>query len=52
MTSLLIVEGGLSNLQYANDIIIFLEYDLENALNIKLVICIFLTTFGPKTSFH
>jgi hypothetical protein len=36
-----IVDGGVSILQYADDTIIFLEHDLEKALNIKLVICIF-----------
>jgi hypothetical protein len=36
-----LVDGGVSILQYDDDIIIFLEHDLEKALNMKLVLCIF-----------
>jgi hypothetical protein len=36
-----LVDGGVSILQYVDDKIIFLEHDLEKALNMKLVLCIF-----------
>jgi hypothetical protein len=32
--------------------IIFLEHDLEKALNMKLVLCIFEQLFGLKINFH
>jgi hypothetical protein len=31
------VDGGVSILQYADDTIIFMEHDLEKALNMKLI---------------
>jgi hypothetical protein len=36
-----LVDGGLSILQYADDTILFMQHDLEKALNMKLVLCIF-----------
>jgi hypothetical protein len=36
-----LVDGGVSILQYADDTIIFTQHDLEKALNMKLVLCIF-----------
>jgi hypothetical protein len=36
-----LVDGGVSILQYADDTIIFLDHDLEKALNMKLILCIF-----------
>jgi hypothetical protein len=42
----------VSILQYADDIIIFLEHDLEKALNIKLVLCIFEQLSGLKINFQ
>jgi hypothetical protein len=36
-----LVDGGVSILQYADNTIIFMELDLEKALNMKLIICIF-----------
>jgi hypothetical protein len=36
-----LVEGGISILQYADDTILFMERDLQNALNMKLILCIF-----------
>jgi ABC-type proline/glycine betaine transport system ATPase subunit len=36
-----LVEGGVSILQYADDTIIFMEHDLDKALNMKLILCIF-----------
>ncbi|WVZ95347.1 hypothetical protein U9M48_041127, partial [Paspalum notatum var. saurae] len=40
-----LVDGGLSILQYADDTILFMEYDLEEAKNLKLL-------SGLKTNFH
>jgi hypothetical protein len=36
-----LVDGGLSILQYAHDTILFLEDDIEQAKNLKLVLCAF-----------
>jgi hypothetical protein len=36
-----LVDGGISILQYADDTIIFLQHDLQKALNMKLILCIF-----------
>ena len=36
-----LVDGGVSILQYADDTIIFMEHDLDKALNMKLILCIF-----------
>jgi hypothetical protein len=47
-----LVDGGFSILQYADDTIIFLEHDLEKALNMKLVLCIFEQLSGLKINFH
>ncbi|WVZ94779.1 LOW QUALITY PROTEIN: hypothetical protein U9M48_040637 [Paspalum notatum var. saurae] len=46
------VEGGLSVLQYADDTIIFLEHDLDEAANLKLVLNVFEQLSGPKINFH
>jgi hypothetical protein len=42
----------VSILQYAVDTFIFLEHDLEKALNMKLVLCIFEQFSGLKINFH
>jgi hypothetical protein len=39
-----LVDNGLSILQYADDTIIFLDHDLEQAKNLKLLLC----TFGSE----
>jgi hypothetical protein len=36
-----LVDGGVSILQCADDTIIFMQHDLEKALNMKLILCIF-----------
>jgi hypothetical protein len=36
-----LVDGDVYILQYADDTIIFLDHDLEKALNMKLILCIF-----------
>lgn len=47
-----LVDGGLSILQYADDTILFLENDQEQAKNLKLVICIFEKLSDLKINFH
>ena len=47
-----LVDGGVSILQYADDTIIFMEHDLEKALNMKLILCIFEQLSGLKINFH
>jgi hypothetical protein len=39
-------------LQYADDTIIFLEHDIEKALNMKLILCIFEQLSWLKINFH
>jgi hypothetical protein len=36
-----LVDGGVSILQYVDDTIFFMEHDLEKAVNMKLILCIF-----------
>jgi hypothetical protein len=47
-----LVNGGVSILQYANDTIIFLENDLDKALNMKLILYLFEQLSGLKINFH
>ncbi|WVZ50906.1 LOW QUALITY PROTEIN: hypothetical protein U9M48_002112 [Paspalum notatum var. saurae] len=47
-----LVEGGLSILQYADDTILFLEYDLAETVNLKLVLSVFKKLSGLKINFH
>ena len=47
-----LVEGGVSILQYADDTILFMSHDLEKALNMKLILCIFEQLSGLKINFH
>jgi hypothetical protein len=47
-----LVDGGLSILQYADDTILFMEHDLEKALKMKMVLCIFEQLSGLKINFH
>jgi hypothetical protein len=46
------VDGGISILQYADDTIIFMEHDLQKALNMKLILCIFEEFPGLKINFY
>jgi hypothetical protein len=46
------VDDDLSILQYTDDIIIFLDHDLEQAKNMKLLLTIFEQLFGLKINFH
>ncbi|WVZ53298.1 hypothetical protein U9M48_004264 [Paspalum notatum var. saurae] len=47
-----LVDGGLSILQYADDTIIFMDNDLEQARNMKLLLCAFEQVSGLKINFH
>ena len=47
-----LVNDGLSILQYADDTIIFLDHDLEQAKNLKLLLCAFEQLSGLKINFH
>jgi hypothetical protein len=47
-----LVDGGLSILQYADDIILFMEHDIEKAQNSKLIWVAFEELSGLKINFH
>jgi hypothetical protein len=47
-----LVDGDLSILQYADDIILFMEHDLEKARNLKLILADFEQLLGVKINFH
>jgi hypothetical protein len=47
-----LVDGGLSILQYVDDIILFIEHDLEKARNLKLILEAFEQLSGLKINFH
>jgi hypothetical protein len=47
-----LVEDGLSILQYADDTILFLEHDLEQAKNLKIILCAFEQLSCLKINFH
>jgi hypothetical protein len=47
-----LVDDGLSILQYADDTIIFLDHDLDQAKNLKLLLCAFEKLSGLKINFH
>jgi hypothetical protein len=47
-----LVDGGLSILQYADDIVLFMEHDLEKARNLKLILVAFEQLSGLKINFH
>jgi hypothetical protein len=47
-----LVDDGLSILQYADATIIFLDHDLEQAKNLKLLLCAFEQLSGLKINFH
>ena len=46
------VENGIAILQYADDIIIFLDHDIDLAKNMKLLLCVFEQLSGPKINHH
>jgi hypothetical protein len=47
-----LVEDGLSILQYADDTILFLEHDLDQAKNLKIILCAFEQLSGLKINSH
>ena len=47
-----LVDRGVSILQYADDTILFLEHDLEKAVNMKLILAYFEQLSGLKINFH
>jgi hypothetical protein len=47
-----LVDDGLSILQYVDDTIIFLDHDLEQAKNMKLLLTAFEQLSGLKINFH
>jgi len=47
-----LVDGGLSILQYADDIILFMDHDLDKARNLKLLLYAFEQASGLKINFH
>jgi hypothetical protein len=47
-----LIEGGISILQYADDTILFMEHNLEQAANMKLLLCAFEKLSGLKINFH
>jgi hypothetical protein len=46
------ISRGVSILQYADDTILFIEHDLQKAVNMKLILCIFEQLSGLKINFH
>ena len=47
-----LVENGVSILQYADDTILLLEDDLEQARNLKFILYLFKQMLGLKINFH
>ena len=47
-----LVEDGLSILQYADDTTIFMDHDLDQAKNMKLVLTVFEPLSGLEINFH
>jgi hypothetical protein len=47
-----LVDDRISILQYADDRILFMEHDLEQAANMKPLLCAFEQLLGLKTNFH
>jgi hypothetical protein len=47
-----LVDDGLSILQYADNTILFMEYDLEKVRNMKLLLSAFEELSGLKINFH
>ena len=47
-----IIDGGLSILQYTDDTILFKDHNLEQAQNMKNILCAFEQLSGLKINFH
>ena len=41
-----LIRGGVSILQYADDTILLFENDLEQARNLKIILCFFSSSLG------
>jgi hypothetical protein len=47
-----LVDGSIPILQYVDNTILFMEHDLEQAANMKLLLCAFEKLSGLKINFH
>jgi hypothetical protein len=47
-----LVEGGISIMQYADDTILFMDHNMEQAKNMKMLLCAFEKLSGLKINFH
>jgi hypothetical protein len=47
-----LVDDGLSILQYADDTILFMDHDIDQAKKLKLVLSVFEQLSGLKVNFH
>jgi hypothetical protein len=47
-----LVEGGFLVMQYADDTILFMEHNLEKAVNMQLILCIFEQLSVLKINFY
>jgi hypothetical protein len=47
-----LVDNGLSNLQYADDIILFMDHNVDLAKKMKLLLCVFEQLSGLKIKFY
>jgi hypothetical protein len=47
-----LIDNGLSILQYADDMIIFMDENIEKAKNLKLLLCVFEELSGLKINYH
>ena len=47
-----LVDDGLSILQYVDDTILFLDHDIKQAKNMKLLLSVFKQMSGLKINFH
>jgi hypothetical protein len=47
-----LVQGGLSILQYADDTMVFMDHNMEQARNVKLLLTAFELMSGLKINFH
>jgi len=47
-----LVDGGLLILQCADDTLLFIKHDLDQAKNMKIILCAFEQLSGLKINFH
>uniref|UniRef100_J3LHT9 Reverse transcriptase domain-containing protein n=1 Tax=Oryza brachyantha TaxID=4533 RepID=J3LHT9_ORYBR len=47
-----LIDEGLTILQYADDILIFMDHDIDKAKNMKLILNVFAQLSGLKINFH